>query len=169
MKLHLTERRRTGAAVVEFAVVLPLFFLLVMGGIELGRAMLVRHSLEEAARAGCRLAVARGGTTADVKSIVTEAMNITSITGYTVTVNPDPPTSAAAKAPVTVSVSAPYNNVSWVPVPAFMGGKTIIGRCVMPAEGEGTTDDGGGSSGGGDSGKKKGKGKGKGKSKSKKK
>ena len=157
------EQRRSGTAVVEFAVVLPLFFLLVMGGIELGRALLVRHTLEEAARAGCRLAVARGGTTNDVKSIVSEAMNITGIASYTVTVNPDPPSSAAAKAPVTVTVSAPYDDVSWVPVPSFMGGKTIIGRCVMPAEGEGTIDDGGSGS---DS-KKKSKSKNKSKSKKK--
>lgn len=154
MKKSVTGNDRSGASAVEFAVVLPLFFLLVMGGIELGRAMLVRHTLEEAARAGCRLAAARGGTTDDVKNIVSEAMKITSIANYTVTVSPNPPTDAAAKAPITVTVSAPYNDVSWVPVPAFVGGKTIIGRCVMPAEGEGTTDD---SSSSDDHGKKKSK------------
>jgi Flp pilus assembly protein TadG len=128
--------RRTGAAAVEFAVVLPLFFLLVIGGIELGRAMLVRNSLEEAARAGCRLAAARGGTTADVTNTVATTLNIAKVSGYAVTVSPNPPTSAAAKAPITVTVSVPYNSVSWVPVPSFMGGKTIIGRCVLPAEGQ---------------------------------
>ena len=47
--------KRRGAAVVELAVVLPVFVLLVIGAIDVGRAILVRHKLVEAARAACRL------------------------------------------------------------------------------------------------------------------
>jgi len=164
-KRVMLKNRRIGASVVEFAVVLPLFVTLVLGGIELGRAMLVRHTLEEAARAGCRLAVASGGTTDEVKSIVATAMNIASISEYTVKVDPDPPSTATNKTPVTVTVSALYDKTSWLPVPAYLGGKTIVGRCVMPSEGASEESS---SSGSGSGSKSKSKSK-KSKSKSKKK
>ena len=44
----------------EFAVVLPLFCLLVVGAIDVGRAIMVQQKLVEATRAGCRLSVGRG-------------------------------------------------------------------------------------------------------------
>jgi Flp pilus assembly protein TadG len=160
-------KQPAGAAVVEFAVVLPLFFMIVMGGIELGRALLVRHTLEEAARSGCRVAAARGGTAADAQSLVDQAMSTTSITGYTVTVDPDPPTEVETGDPVTVTVTVPYRNVGWVPVPSYMGSKTIIARCVMPAEGEGTVDSSNGSGGSNNNNNKKAKKSKKAKSKSK--
>lgn len=46
---------RRGAADVELAIVLPVFVLLVIGAIDVGRATMVRHKLVEAARAACRL------------------------------------------------------------------------------------------------------------------
>jgi Flp pilus assembly protein TadG len=53
MKL-LRRRRSRGQALVEFALVVPLFFLLVFGLIDLGRAIYVNNSMAEASREGAR-------------------------------------------------------------------------------------------------------------------
>ena len=57
---------RSGAAAVEFALIAPLFFLLLGGIIEFGQAMSVRHSLSVAARRGARAAIVEGASTASV-------------------------------------------------------------------------------------------------------
>ena len=48
---------RSGVAAIEFAIVAPVFFLLMFGLIEFGRMMMVQQSLTNAAREGCRTAV----------------------------------------------------------------------------------------------------------------
>jgi hypothetical protein len=47
----------TGQALVEMAILLPLLMLLVMGIFEFGRAMYIKNTLTQAARAGARVAV----------------------------------------------------------------------------------------------------------------
>jgi Flp pilus assembly protein TadG len=49
---------------VEFALVAPMFFLLILGTIELGRLMWVDHSLANATREGARFAMVRGSKSA---------------------------------------------------------------------------------------------------------
>ena len=49
------KRARRGAAAVEFAAVLPLISLLLLGAIEGSHTVLVQHALVEAAESGCRL------------------------------------------------------------------------------------------------------------------
>ena len=48
------RRRGRGQALVEFALVIPIFLLLVFGLVDLGRAVFVNNSLGEAARDGAR-------------------------------------------------------------------------------------------------------------------
>ena len=58
----LFRKQRRGAATVEFAVVAPVFFLLVFGMIEYGRMVMVQQIIVNAAREGCRAAVLDGST-----------------------------------------------------------------------------------------------------------
>ena len=46
------SQSRRGVATVEFAIVAPLFFLLVLGCIEFGRALMVQQMLTNASRVG---------------------------------------------------------------------------------------------------------------------
>src|SRR5690349_12390148 len=48
------SRKRTGAFLVEFAVVAPIMFMLMLAIFEFGRAFMVMHILTESARFGCR-------------------------------------------------------------------------------------------------------------------
>lgn len=49
-----SRRTHRGQAIVEFALVLPLFVLIIFGLVDLGRAVYVNNSLAEAAREGAR-------------------------------------------------------------------------------------------------------------------
>src|SRR3954447_1404449 len=68
------ERRRRGVAAVEFAVVASLLFLLLLGIIEIGRAMMVLEMLNNAARNGARMGTLQGSSNTDVTSAVTNAL-----------------------------------------------------------------------------------------------
>lgn len=136
--------RLIGASVVEFAVTAPLVVLLLFGAIEMGRAVMVQHMLQEVAQAGCRLYSVSDTTEADVQDIIDQAMQQSGIENYTVKYDPPGKDEVdESMEPVTVTVTADYNEVSWV-APFYMGDAVITGSCVMPADiVEGDDDDGG--------------------------
>ena len=118
----------------EFALVAPLFFLLVFGMVEFGRMMMVQQILTNASREGARIAVLDNTTTADVDSAVQSYLSSGTVSGAVVTVSPNPPSSAGYGQPVTVTVSAPFDQVSWLPSPMFLGGSTLDATTVMRRE-----------------------------------
>ena len=130
----LYRRNRRGAAAVEFALVAPVFFLLVFGLIEYGRMVMVQQMLTNASREGARHAVLDGATSTEVTTIVNDYLSSGSVTGATVTVTPNPPTNAEFGDPVTVAVSVPFSQVSWLPSPMYLGGKTLAASTIMRRE-----------------------------------
>ena len=50
-------RRRAGQSMTEFAVLAPIFFILLLGTIDLGRAIYVYNTISDAAREGTRAAI----------------------------------------------------------------------------------------------------------------
>jgi Flp pilus assembly protein TadG len=119
---------------VEFAVVAPLFFLLVFGMIEFGRMVMVQQVITNASREGARLAVLDGTTTTDVTSAVENYLAGGAVDGATITVTPAPPSSAGYGEPVTVTVNVPFSQVSWLPTPMFLSGKEMSATTVMRRE-----------------------------------
>jgi Flp pilus assembly protein TadG len=119
---------------VEFAVVAPLFLLLVFGMIEYGRCILVQQMLTNASREGARRAVLDGTSTHDVDTIVNNYLSSASIAEATVTVVPDPPSDAQFGDPVTVTVQIPFEDVSWLPAPLFLKNVTMTAVSVMRRE-----------------------------------
>ena len=63
---RLRRDREDGAALVEFAVVLPLFIILIFGIMESGWAFAQQVEVRNAAREGARLAVVDFGTSAEI-------------------------------------------------------------------------------------------------------
>ena len=129
-----TRSRRRGTAVVEFAIVAPLFFLLVLGIIEFGRMVMVQQILTNASREGARRAVLESATAPEVETVVADYLTNTSVSGATVTVAPGSLSGLGFGDPVTVTVSVPFDRVSWVPAPWFLGGRTLSAQSVMRAE-----------------------------------
>jgi Flp pilus assembly protein TadG len=131
---HCRSNRR-GAAAVEFAIVAPVFFLLVFGMIEFGRMVMVQQVITNASREGARIAVLDGTTGAEVLAAVDDYLSPANLTGADVTVDPTEPSTAGYGEPVTVTVSIPFADVSWLPAPMFISGDTdLTATTVMRRE-----------------------------------
>ena len=131
---RLRPEKYRGVAAVEFAVVAPILFLLIFGMIDVGRALMVQNLLTNAARDGARAASLDGVTAVDVEAQVTSFLAALHIPGASVTVTPNPLTSAASGDPVKVSVQVPYASVSWLPSSFFFKGVTLDSTIVMRRE-----------------------------------
>jgi Flp pilus assembly protein TadG len=127
-------KRRRGAAAVEFAIVAPVFFMLVVGMIEIGRAIMVQQVLINASRVGARQAAMLSSSEDAVIDAVEDYFEGVGMSDVSTTVSPDPATAAAGTA-ITVDTSVSFADVSWLPAPWFMGGKTLTSSSVMRKEG----------------------------------
>ncbi|MGB2984718.1 MAG: TadE family protein [Phycisphaerae bacterium] len=121
------------AAVVEFAVVLPLLLTILFGIIEYGWVFMVRQTLQSAAREGCRVAVLQTSVTpyTDVTTRIDDVMQPTGLTSYQTTM-----THATVPNPVeAVVITVPYNDVSLLG--GFFGTYDVdlTGSCSMRKEG----------------------------------
>jgi len=137
---------RCGAAVVEMAIVLPIFMLVVLGIVEFGRAMMVGQLLANGARHGARAAIVEGSTNAQVRTeiedFLTGTLNV-SAAALTITIevergpgNPDPADNLAVAQPkdlVKVTVTVPYTAIAYVSG-RFLNATTLRGHCAMRHE-----------------------------------
>ena len=72
-----TSRRirfRSGNAVLDMALVLPILIGLTFGAVEYGYALYIKHSLQASAREGARAAIVSGATASDVQTAVDNSM-----------------------------------------------------------------------------------------------
>jgi hypothetical protein len=141
------RKRRLGSAVAEFAILSPFLAMVILGMFELGRAMMVKNQLSDAARKACRTGIKRDKGNTD---IVNEVDNIMSDDGYT-SAQFNPPTTGAINITVTdpngnalsdsldapsgsivsVQVQIPVSSTTWVP-PVFLGsGSTLESETVV--------------------------------------
>lgn len=128
------SREHRGVAAVEFAVVLPLFLLVVFGMIEFGRAIMVQQVLTNASREGARRATIEGATESEVQSVVRTYLTNSSITGATTTVAPSDLLILGFGDSVSVTVEVPFEAVSWTAFPWFLGGRVLEARTLMRVE-----------------------------------
>ena len=95
-----------GAAVVEFALVVPLLIVLVMGIAEFGRAFFIQATMAGAAREGARAMALADPASAGPAAGTTAAQNALSpITGPTFTPGPACPASGATPANATYTIT----------------------------------------------------------------
>lgn len=129
------QRRRRAAAAVEMAFIAPIFFTLIVGIIEFGRMLMVQQVVTNASREGVRRAVIETATQTDVQNIVDAYMTNASITGASMTLSPTDLTTVNAGDPVTVTVSIPYNSVTWFPTTWFgLDTVNVEASSIMRAE-----------------------------------
>jgi Flp pilus assembly protein TadG len=126
--------KRRGASAVEFAVVAPVFLLLVFGMIEYGRMVMVQQVITHASREGARRAILGGATEANVQTVVEGYLANASIQGAVVTVDPPDLSSVDSGAPVTVTVQINFSQVSWLPSPMYLGAAQLRASSVMRRE-----------------------------------
>jgi len=127
---------RSGAALVEFAVVAPVFFLLIFGLLEFGRMVMCYQVMTNAVREGARVATVPGTTSTDVTSQVNAALANGFVNGATVTVTPSNLPALNQGDVVTIEAEVPFESVSWLPMPQWLGGKTLRTEASMTREGK---------------------------------
>lgn len=123
----------------EFAFVAPVFFLMVLGMIEIGRGVMVQQIINNASREGARLAVLPGTTTTDVETRIGAILTGAGVNGATVeifngageTTNPE---NVGFGDVVNVTVSVPFNQVSWLPASRYLAGKNLTASTIMRGE-----------------------------------
>jgi Flp pilus assembly protein TadG len=135
--------KRRGASVVEFAVIAPIFFLIVLGIIEMGRAVMVSQVLVNASREGARKACLTSMTVAEVQTWVDEYLQTVGFPAGAATVTISNQTTEGGDFSTTSDLSAvesgmgvevrvdiTFADVSWLPpsayMPAVLEGVTIM-------------------------------------------
>ena len=101
---HRTRRR--GAALVEFAVCLPVLMILILGSMEASSVIFLKQSLHSAAYEGIRAAVINNGTDATAMSAATNVLTSRNIRNSRVVFTPASIVTAARGERVTIEVSA---------------------------------------------------------------
>jgi Flp pilus assembly protein TadG len=145
-------RGQKGQALAEFALILPVVFLLIAGIIEFGRGWNIKQAVTDAAREGARYTVVDdGGTPQNAAPIIAKIQNRLALANIATT---NPPTtitvtpvskikactvagSGAAGAEMTVNVATQYR-MGWVgALMSWVGGSntiTISSRATMRNE-----------------------------------
>lgn len=113
---------------------MPVFFTLTFAQIETSRLGQVTQMLTVAARQAARVAVIPGNTQTDVQNAVNAVLNNTGISVGTVTPSPSTWQTDPSGTAITVSVSVPYNQVSWMNPPMFFGSTTLRGSATLSSE-----------------------------------
>ena len=131
MKRSLTKyfRNNKGQSVVEFALVLPLLMLILMGIIEFARLWETVNILTSASREGARIAAVTAPDGARVQTAAQNVLNSGNVTGATVTV-----TGPNGASEVTVTVQFNYVPITGQFLP-FIGNMRLTRSTTMHWEG----------------------------------
>ena len=148
MKKRIRRQReeRRGAVLVETAIVLPIFFLVVLGIIEFGRAFMVMQLVNTAAREAARSAITDGTDNTEVtdmvQSLVSNTVSIpkdkvsvqVSIAEYNGNPNTNDEISKAHKRDtIKIDVAVNYADTSFL-TPRFLSSAMIRGTSAMRHE-----------------------------------
>ncbi|MEW4454907.1 TadE family protein [Bremerella sp. JC817] len=148
--LHDKKGKRTGATIVETALVMPVFFMFVFAIIEFGHATMINNVLKNACRTAARWGSATGATTAQVEQYARDRMggavnpamvNIQIKDASMFDTGGDAPKTnadfqampdielknAEPRQMFMVRASIPYGEVSLIPQP-WLGGVTLSGQ-----------------------------------------
>lgn len=137
-------KTRKGAAMIEFAVVLPILLIVVLGIIEFGRAIMVLDLVNNVARQGARAGSVPWRTNTDITAAVDTALSNSMLpsrsvgTVVTIKVNGNASTNAGAAVSddqIAVTVAVTVSSTTWLPGAGLIGPATLLkGTVVMRRE-----------------------------------
>jgi Flp pilus assembly protein TadG len=120
-----------GAAAVEFAIVAPIFFVLVIAAFEFGRLNVIRHTADNAAYEAARRAMVPGATAAEASTEAQRILRTVGTRGAKVSVTPA--TLGPEVDRITVTVDVPMNENGWI-TPRFTRSTTIRATSTLRTE-----------------------------------
>lgn len=140
MSRRIRSRRRHGAAMVEFALVLPVFAAALLGIFEFGRAFMVYQVLVNSSRVAVRKAVIDNAQATDAMAAAKEQVRVSGLpeSKFSVEFKVNGTTATSLDNvnrgdAVAVRVTVPFDSVAVV-APLFLNGATMNGETVMRAE-----------------------------------
>jgi Flp pilus assembly protein TadG len=135
LSIRRTKTPSRGIALVEIALVLPLFLLVLLGMIEYSWLFWKNQQINNAAREGARIAIFETSLNADVTAAVDQVMNDAGFPAgvWTTTITPADVLTVAPGDPIEVNVSVDYSDIdvlgtSLLPLPATIGGSTTMAK-----------------------------------------
>lgn len=130
---HRRQRRtkRRGATAVEFALVAPLFFLILFALFEFAWLNVIRHTADTAAYEASRAAIVPGATADDAVAKANRILRTVGTRGANVTV--DPPNLGPENTSVTVKVEVPMRTNAII-TPRFTGAAVLRSKSSLRTE-----------------------------------
>ena len=104
-------RTERGASAVEFAIVLPVLFLVIAGIVDFGRYFFTQIQVTNAAREGARVAIISRGPTPDPVPVITDRVKaaLPNQPAASVTISPISTCATGSTADASVNVQIPFN------------------------------------------------------------
>lgn len=127
------KSNRRGTAVVELAVTLPVFVLILFATIETTAMIFLQQSLEIGAYQGARIALIPSSDSVKVTTAVNQVLIDRNVNSASVSLTPANYSSLPYGTKITVRVIAPCNANSPFS-PWFYGGRTLAGEVTMMKE-----------------------------------
>ena len=125
--------RRRGAAVVEFAVCLPVILLIVLGSIEAASMLFLRQALIQSAYEGAKVAIRDNGSNADATTAIENVAAGRRLNDVEVEFSPKNVSKAKQGEFISVTISAPGDSNSFIPFGPFKN-RMVSARAVMVKE-----------------------------------
>ena len=122
---------RSGAVTVEFALVAPVFFLILFALFEFAWLNVVRHTADTAAYEASRAAIIPGATVAQAEATANRILSAVGTRGATITV--DPPNLGPDTTSVTVEVQVPMRPNAII-VSRFTGDTVLRSESTLRTE-----------------------------------
>ena len=129
---QLLGRNRLGGVAVEFAMVAPIFFLVLFGGIEFASIHVTQCAIENAAFEGVRHGIIPGATAKGCQQRAEAILDATRIQVYDVEVEPS--VIDATTDEVSVTVTVPMTPENKFGLAAFLQGGNLVKTITLPRE-----------------------------------
>lgn len=117
---------RRGAALVEFALTLPVILLLIAALLEISRVQMLKHSADTAAYEAARSGIVVGAVHADVQNAADALLSTAQLKSWSVSIAPEIFTEHTPA--VTVQVDIPVAENSWIS--PFFFSDTVVSSTV---------------------------------------
>lgn len=124
---------RSGTAVTELAITLPILVMMLLATIECCCMIFVTQTLHIAAYEGTRVALVPKITPAQVDFAIRQILNDRRVQNATITIEPSNFSAAPIQTFIRVRVTAPANSNTLVS-PIFFTNRTLRGECAMMKE-----------------------------------
>jgi len=135
-RLNLQRRLRSqasrGAVAVEFAICVPLLFVLLFGCYEMARANLMKHAAESAAYEGARVGIIPGASEEEIREATQFIMTSVGVSTFTVDVQ-NTVSEDGESEQVVVDVGIPFNE-NFRMGTFFIDDPTFRGQCALKRE-----------------------------------